>query len=118
LDGFYAAYLTGRAGNTVVLLAIKSGSLVGAAAGGLKYDGTVEPRTDGGFNFHVKYVIQPGTPLITGVGSVAIPTPVSLDFTVPADFASGTILTIHTPFGPINAKMSKLRDFDFSAPQS
>lgn len=118
MDGFYAAYLTGRGGNSVLLLAVNSGSLVGVDTGGLHYDGSVDPRTDGGFNFHVKYVIQPGTQLITGMGSVATPTPVSLDFTVPADFASGTILTIQTPFGPINAKMSKLRDFDFSASQS
>ena len=117
MDGYYAAYLTGRGGNTVLLLAIKSSSLIGVDAGGLKYDGTVEPASDGGFKFHVKYIIQPGTPLITGMGSVATPTPVSLDFTVPADFASGTIVTIHTPFGPINAKMSKLRDFDLPASQ-
>src|SRR5215510_3347808 len=104
MDGFYAAYLTGRGGSTVLLLAIKSGSLIGVDAGGLKYDGTVETATDGGFKFHVKYVIQPGTQLITGMGGVASPTPVSLDFTVPADFASGTIVTIQTPFGPINVK--------------
>lgn len=38
MDGFYAAYLTGRGGNTVVLLAIKSNSIVGVDAGGMKYD--------------------------------------------------------------------------------
>jgi hypothetical protein len=118
MDGFYAAYLTGRGGNTVLLLAIKSGSLVGVDAGGLKYDGTVEPASNGGFKFHVKYTIQPGPQLITGMGSVATPTPVSLDFTVPTDFASGTIVTIQTPFGPINAKMTKLRDFDLPNCQS
>jgi hypothetical protein len=115
MDGFYAAYLTGRGGNTVLLLAIKASSIIGVDMGGLKYDGTVEPAPNGGFNFHVKYVIQPGSQLITGMGSVAAPTPVSLDFTVPADFASGTIVTIQTPFGPINAKMSKLREFDLPA---
>src|SRR5262249_52431631 len=103
-DGFFAAYLTGRSGNSVALLAIKSNSVVGVDVGGLKYDGTVEAVTSGGFRFHLNYVIQPGTQLITGVGSVATPTPVSLDFTVPQDFATGVIVTIQTPFGPVNAK--------------
>jgi hypothetical protein len=115
MDGFYAAYLTGRGGNTVVLLAIKSNSIVGVDAGGLKYDGNVEPTTGGAFKFQVKYILPPGTPLITGMGGVATPTPVSLDFTVPPDFTSGTIVTIQTPFGPVNAKMSKLRDLDLPA---
>jgi hypothetical protein len=112
MDGFYAAYLTGRGGNSVVLLAIKSNSIVGVDAGGLKYDGSVTPANNGAFNFHVSYVIQPGTPLITGVGTVATPTPVTLDFTAPQDFATGVIVTIQTPFGPVNAKITKLRDFD------
>jgi hypothetical protein len=48
MDGFYAAYLTGRGGNTIVLLAIKSNSIVGVDAGGMKYDGRVETATHGG----------------------------------------------------------------------
>jgi hypothetical protein len=115
MDGFYAGYLTGRGGNSVVLLAIKSNSIVGVDAGGMKYDGSVEPATNGGFTFHVTYTVPPGTPLITGMGGVAVATPVSLDFMVPSDFASGRVLTIETPFGPVNAKFSKLRDFDLPA---
>lgn len=115
MDGFYAAYLTGRGGNSVVLLAIKSNSIVGVDAAGMKYDGSVTPANNGTFNFHLKYVIQPGTPQITGIGTVATPTPVSLDFTLPPDFATGVIVTIKTPFGPVNAKMTKLRDLDLPA---
>jgi hypothetical protein len=115
MDGFYAGYLTGRGGNSVVLLAIKSNSIVGVDVGGLKYDGSVEAASDGRFRFHIRYTIPPGTPLITGVGGVATPTPVSLEFIVPADFASGTVVNIQTPFGPVNAKFSKLRDLDLPA---
>lgn len=115
MDGFYAAYLAGRGGNTVVLLAIKSDLIVGVDAGGLKYDGSVTPAANGAFTFHVRYVLPPGTPLITGMGTVATPTPVSLDFIVPEDFATGVIVTIQTPFGPVNAKITKLRDFDLPA---
>ncbi|SRR5258705_13704698 len=115
MDGFYAAYLTGRGGNAVVLLAIKSNLIVGVDGGGLKYDGTVEATAHDALRFHIEYTIPPGTPLITGMGGVATPTPVSLDFIAPHDFASGTIVTIQTPFGPVNAKITKLRDLDLPA---
>jgi hypothetical protein len=112
MDGFYAAFLTGRGGNTIVLFAIKSTVLVGVDAGGVKYDGSVQPLSDGGYRFLLSYVVQPGTQLITGMGSVGTPTPVQLDFIAPNDFASGVVITIQTPLGPVNAKLSKLRDLD------
>jgi hypothetical protein len=115
MDGFYAAFLTGRGGNSIILLAIKSGSIIGVDIAGLKYDGSIETAADGNVRFHINYVIQPGTQLITGVGGVGTTTPVSLDFTAPADFASGIVIAIQTPFGPVNAKITKLRDFDFGA---
>lgn len=111
MDGFYVAYLTGRGGNSLLLFAIRSKTLVGVDVGGMKYDGNVEVAPNGGYSFHVEYVVTPGTPLITGVGSVASPTPVSLDFNVPTNFADGVIVSIQTPFGPVNVKISKLRDF-------
>ncbi|MGH6790296.1 MAG: hypothetical protein ACRECC_11525 [Pseudolabrys sp.] len=111
MDGFYVAYLTGRGGNSVLLFAIKDGVLVGADVGGMKYDGRIKAVADGAVSFHVEYTINPGTALITGFGSVASPTPVSLDFNAPANFAEGAVFNVQTPFGPINAKMSKLRDF-------
>ena len=114
MDGFYVAYLTGRGGNSTLLFAIRSSTLVGVDAGGMKYDGRVEPAANGTIAFHVEYVVSPGTPLITGAGNVAAATPVSLDFTVPANFADGVIVSIQTPFGPVNAKFSKLRDFSWS----
>ena len=113
MDGFYVAYLTGRGGNSVLLFALKSGALIGVDAGGMKYNGHVEQASNGNHSFHIEYIISPGTPLITGVGGVASATPVALDFNLPANFANGVIVSIQTPFGPVNAKISKLRDFDF-----
>jgi hypothetical protein len=113
MDGFYVAYLTGRGGNSVLLFAIKSSTLVGVDGGGMKYDGHVKEEANGTIAFHIEYVISPGVPLITGSGSVASITPVALDFTVPRNFADGIVASIQTPFGPVNAKISKLRDFNF-----
>lgn len=114
MEGFYVAYLAGRGGNTLLLFAVHSSILVGVDAGGMKYDGTVEKGPHGTFLLRIKYTISPGTSLITGVGGVAVPTPVSLDFSIPSNFEAGSIVTIQTPFGPINAKLEKLRDFTFS----
>lgn len=114
MDGFYAAFLTGRGGNAIVLFVIRSTALIGVDAGGLKYDGTVQPLPDGNYRFQIRYIVQPGTQLITGMGSVGSPTPIQLDFIAPKDFASGVVITIHTPLGPVNAKLSKLRDFEVS----
>lgn len=113
MDGFYVAYLTGRGGSSVLLFAIKSNSLIGVDVGGMRYSGRVERGPNGNFVFHIEYTISPGTPLITGVGSVPAPTPVALDFSVPANFAEGVVVSVQTPFGPVNAKISKLRDFEF-----
>jgi hypothetical protein len=113
MDGIYVAYLTGRGGNSVLMFAIKSNTIIGADVGGMKYDGRAEQLPNGSVSFHLQYVINPGTPLITGVGGVASPTPVALDFNMPSNFAEGAIVTVQTPFGPVNAKVSKLRDFDF-----
>ncbi len=113
MDGIYVAYLTGRGGNSVLLFAIKSKTVIGADVGGMKYNGHIEQLPNGGFSFHIEYVVNPGTPLITGVGSVASATPVALDFNLPTNFADGVIVSVQTPFGPVNAKISKLREFDF-----
>ena len=109
MDGFYAAYLTGRAGNGVVLFAIKDGRLVGVDAGGMKYAGRWEPKANGGaLDCTVEYTIPPGMPLIAGSGPVAAPTPVTLKFELPANFSEGVLVRIDTPFGPLNAKFVKL----------
>jgi hypothetical protein len=46
----YANYLTGRGGNSVVLLAIKSNLIVGVDAGEMKYDGSVEAAANDAVN--------------------------------------------------------------------
>ena len=41
LDGFYVAYVTGAAGIGQVLFVVAGEKIVGADAGGLKYDGKI-----------------------------------------------------------------------------
>jgi hypothetical protein len=113
MDGFYVAYLTGKAGNSILLFAIKDHSLIGADVGGMKYDGRIDPKPEGaGFSCRVDYVVPPSTPLITGPGPVATPTPVSLNFDLPSNFSEGQVIGIQTPLGMLNAKFTKLRALD------
>jgi hypothetical protein len=44
MDGFFAVYVTGRSGVSLVLLASKGGRLIGADIGGLKYDGEIASK--------------------------------------------------------------------------
>jgi hypothetical protein len=113
MDGFYVGYITGRAGNSMVLLVIRNARLVGADVSGMKYDGEVHPKPDTqGFTCRVSYTILPGATLITGPGPVATPTDITLNFELPANFAEGPIVRIDTPMGPLNARFMKLRDLD------
>src|ERR1035437_7011215 len=110
MDGFYIAYVTGRAGNSVILLAIRGTILSGVDAGGLKYDGEIVSVEDG-FKCSVVYIVPAGSTLITGSAPATEDLRVPLEFKLPKDFAKGVIVSITTPCGPVNAKFEKLRDF-------
>ncbi|KWV59824.1 hypothetical protein AS156_30330 [Bradyrhizobium macuxiense] len=111
MDGFYAAYLTGRAGNTIVLFAIRGEIFIGVDGGGLKYDGQVE-ATERGLKCTIVYVIPAqAANLITGASPPATEQRVPLEFVLPKDFWNGQVIGITTPMGPVNAKFQKLRDW-------
>ncbi len=113
MDGIYAAYLSGRNGQSMVLLAIKGNKIVGADVGGLKYTGIINQISNGHLRCEIQYTIPPGVSLITGSGPVAKDVPVELVFELPSDFGGGPIVSIMTPFGPLNAKFKKLSNLDF-----
>jgi hypothetical protein len=80
--------------------------------GRVRCDVRITEKAGARFSCHVDYVLPPGVPMIVGPGPVATPTPVSLDFDLPQNFAEGPVVAIQTPFGALNAKFTKLRDFD------
>jgi hypothetical protein len=111
VDGFYVAYLAGRAGTSLMMLVISRGIMVGADIGGLKYDGTIEQRADAsGYKCSVVYVVPPGTPLITAAPAPTAPQRIPLQFDLPRNFADNQVVLIETPLGPVNAKFQKIRD--------
>jgi hypothetical protein len=113
MDGFFAVYVTGRSGVSLVLLASKGGRLVGADIGGLKYDGEIASKPDGtGYTCRVTFKVPQGGALIAGGGPAAAATDITLIAELPANFSEGPIVPIQTPTGPLNARFVKLRDFD------
>jgi len=110
IEGFYVAYMTARAGTSILLFVIKDSKLTGVDVGGLKYDGEVT-EIKAGFHCSVVYIIPAGVPLITGAPPSTSPQRIPLDFDLPRDFANGQTINIVTPLGPLNARFEKLRDF-------
>jgi hypothetical protein len=111
MEGFYVAYMTGPAGQTILMFALTKGKFVGADMGGIKYDGTFKAKPDGSaYRFSVVYVVPAGASLITGAPPSATPVTVPVEFELPRDFTDGRVITIETPRGPVNAKFGKLRD--------
>ena len=110
MDGFYQAFLTGRAGSNVAVFIIRGGVIIGVDASGMGYDGEIQPKNDGsGFVCKVVYVIPAGVPLITGASPLPEPQRAPLTFDLPINF-NGQVITIVTPLGPVNVRFQKVRD--------
>lgn len=110
MNGFYAAYVTGRAGNSIVLFVARDGVLVGVDMGGMKYDGTLSQNADHSFRCSIVYVVPPGTALITGAPAPSEAQRMPVEFQLPPEFWNGQVVTIVTPLGPVNARFEKIRD--------
>lgn len=106
----YSAYFTGAAGIAIGMFCIGDGVIVGADAGGLRYDGTLTEHPDGSLEGIVQFRVPPGTPLITGLTARESQT-ISAAVKLPRGFDDGkTVTLIHTPAGPVNARFERLRE--------
>jgi hypothetical protein len=106
----YIAYFTGIAGSSIGMFLIGDGLLVGADAGGIKYDGLIDAEPDGTLEGIVSFIVPSDTQLISG-----LTTNQSQTLTVQVRFAPGfddgvKITRIDTPAGPINARFERLRE--------
>ena len=111
INGFYAAYLTGAQGQGFLLFILRNGIVVGVDVGDAKYDGTYTP-VDGGFDVNLKVEFPPNSDLVQGVRTGPETVVSELHFTLPADFLSRPFLRIEAQHGPLNAKITKMRDLN------
>lgn len=111
IDGFYVAYMSAQ-GYGVVLFAFQDGIIVGADAGGVKFDGIYKYNDDGAFSGKVSVSAPPNINLVQGksTGSAGLTYEVELAF--PQNFLEFPYLELATPFGPVNVKLERLRGFD------
>jgi hypothetical protein len=106
----YAAYFTGVAGSALGVFYIGDGIIVGADAGGLKYDGSLTERADGSLEGVVQFQVPPDTQLITGLAA-SEPQKITAPVTLAPGFDDGvTVTLINTPAGPVNARFERLRE--------
>jgi hypothetical protein len=106
----YVAYFTGVAGSNIGMFLIGDGLIVGADAGGLKYDGIMEHMPDGGLEGIVQFIVPAGIQLISGMKTNTEQT-INVQVRLSLGFDDGVKVTrIDTPAGPINAKFERLRE--------
>jgi len=111
INGFYAAYLTGSAGQGFAMLVFRNGTIVGIDAAGVKYDGTYSD-VGSGIAVKLSVSIPPNTSLIQGLSSGPESDISEIDFQLPPDFLSKPFIRINSKHGPENAKLTKLRELD------
>jgi hypothetical protein len=111
INGIYAAYLTGSALQGFAMLTFIDGKVVGVDSGGVKYDGTYSDAV-AGYTVKIKLTVPPRTGLVQGVTTGAQVDVSELAFELPLNFLAQPFLRVNTKYGPVNAKIVKLRALD------
>ena len=111
INGFYAAYLTGTASQGFAMLVFRNGTIVGVDVAGVKYDGTYKDAGNG-FAVKIDVSIPPNTLLVQGVSTGSQGDRSELAFQLPYDFLAQPFVRIDAKHGPVNAKLTKLRDLN------
>lgn len=108
IDGIYAAYLTGKAGSGFSMFVIRHGIIVGSDVLGGMYDGTV---IEDGAGYKVTLIakVPPNLPLLQGGVSGPDGDNSENTFSLPSNFLSEAFVRIEGKYGPLNAKLVKLR---------
>lgn len=109
LDGFYAAYVTGRASQGFAMLVFRNGVIAGVDVAGITYDGTFTETGDA-IDIRLTLSIPPNTFLVQGVTTGPEKEENTLEFQLPPDFLSRPFIRINGVHGPVNVKLTKLRD--------
>lgn len=111
MDGFYVGYMTAVDGYGVVLFVFKGEKIVGADAGGVKFDGTFkQEQVTGVYEGSIVVSAPPNIKLVQGVETGPTGLKYEVPFTMPSNFLAAPFITVSTPFGTVNVKLEKLRD--------
>jgi hypothetical protein len=109
INGIYAAYLTGSAGQGFAMLVFRNGTIVGVDVVGANYDGTYSD-TGSGLSVKLKVSLPANTLLVQGVSTGPQGDKSELEFQIPTDFLSRPFIRIDAKHGPVNVKLVRLRE--------
>lgn len=110
VEGIYAAYMTGSAGQGFAMFTVRDGLLVGADPMGVLFDGSYTTKPDGtGYEGKIAVKIPPNGTTIQGVSVGPHGLSYEVAMTMPLVFTDQDTLKIPTPLGPVNLRMVKVR---------
>jgi hypothetical protein len=109
LDGFYAAYLSGKVGQGFAMLIFREGQIAGADMAGVLFNGKYSEKNNGFISVSLSIKTPPNVNLIQGGTSGPHGLETKLDFEMPSDFSSKPFIRIEGPRGPVNTKLVRLR---------
>jgi hypothetical protein len=108
--GIYAAFISGKDGEGLVMFLISGGKITGVDSGQVRFDGTYLITPNGSLQGRVTVTAPPNGNLIQGVETGPNGLSYEADFGIPADFENVQFTRIETPMGPVNARFVKLRE--------
>ena len=111
LDGFYSAHITGSSGQGLALLVFRHGAIAGVDAAGARYDGTYSD-IEGGFSVKLGIWLPPNTLLVQGTTTGPEGDASELNLQLPADFMALPYVRLDAKHGPVNVKLTKLREIN------
>jgi len=111
LDGFYAVYSTGSAGQGLALLVLHDHKITGVEASGTQYNGNYS-ESGTGFRIKLNAAYAKDLYLVQGHKTDSDGDNDELDFELPSDFLSKAFVRVETKYGPVNTKFVKLRDYN------
>jgi hypothetical protein len=91
------------------MLVFRNGTIVGVDVAGVKFDGTYTD-TPSGVSIKLTVSLPANTLLIQGATTGPEAETSELEFQLPSDFLSQPFIRIDAKYGPVNAKLTKLRD--------
>ena len=91
------------------MLVFRNGIIVGVDAAGVKFDGTYADAANG-LSITLTMSLPPNTLLIQGATTGPEVESSELQFQLPRDFLSQSFIRIDAKYGPVNAKLIRLRE--------
>lgn len=110
MNGFYAGYFAGGAGNGLAMFVIVDGKISGADMAGVSFDGDFSENKESQLAGTVSVRVPPGVTVVQGITAPAQGLKYEVPFIFPKKFDEEPFLELRTPLGNVNVRLQKVRD--------